>query len=297
MPFYMPPIQNLQIPAQGNFNPSTPRFNTGGRYNDRGDGWSGQSAGGHGCGRGRHHRGCLPFAEQIAQGGGNPGVTGALYNPNAQRMTHSNPNKLFGNWNACYLCGFDIDDRYTLKTCPRDWCKPTHIEAFIQGNAQSYIAAGYDCCTRGMHKTVLPNAAFWQGGAENTYCVANKFNDLVSVYDSSSNPTKFVDGAPTCDGDKVTVAASNQSPRDQPHLTGMRPSYAAAARSLFGHPLQESLNAVTIVSTKATADTGATSIFIMEGANVVNKLCASKPLSINMPARRPRWLDFEHKIN
>jgi hypothetical protein len=57
----------------------------------------------------------------------------------------------------------------------------------------------------------------------------------------------------------------------------MQPSYAAAAHSLFGHPSQEYLNEITTVSTKAIADTGATSKFIMEGAKVVNKHCASKP--------------------
>ncbi len=119
-PFHMPPIQNLQIPAQGNFNPGMPPFNAGGRYNARGYGQSGQSAGGRSHGRGCHHRGQLPFAEQIAQGGGNPGATGALYNPNARCMTHSNLNKLFGNWNDCYSCGLDIADGHTLKTCPRD---------------------------------------------------------------------------------------------------------------------------------------------------------------------------------
>ena len=66
----------------------------------------------------------------------------------------------------------------------------------------------------------------------------------------------------------------------------MQPSYAAAARSLFGHPSQEYLNAITVTSTQAIADTGATSIFIMEGAKVVNKHRASKPLSINMPDGR-----------
>jgi hypothetical protein len=37
-PFHMPPIQNLQIPAQGNFTPGTPPSNAGGRYNARGYG-------------------------------------------------------------------------------------------------------------------------------------------------------------------------------------------------------------------------------------------------------------------
>jgi hypothetical protein len=106
------------------------------------------------------------------------------------------------------------------------------------------------------------------------------------VYDSSSNSTKFVDGALTCNSDNVTVAASNRSHREQPHRTYIGPAYAAAARSLFGHPLQEYLNAITIASTQAIADMGATSIFIMEGAKAINKCCASKPLSINMPDGR-----------
>ncbi len=96
----------------------------------------------------------------MVRGEGNQGATGALYNPNAQHMTHSNVKTIHGNWNACYSFGFDIKDGYTLMTCPRDWCKPTHIEAFTRANVQSYIAAGYGCCTKGMHKTVLPKASF-----------------------------------------------------------------------------------------------------------------------------------------
>jgi hypothetical protein len=164
-PFHVPPIQNLQILAQGNFNPCPPPFNEGGRYNARGYRQGGQSAGD--CSRGRGHQNCrcqnhghLPFAEHMACGGGNQGATGTLFNPNAQRMTHLNVNKFYGNWNACYLCGFDIEDGHTSMTCPRDWRKPIHIEAFTRANAQSYIAAGYDCCTKRMHKTVLPKAAF-----------------------------------------------------------------------------------------------------------------------------------------
>jgi hypothetical protein len=66
MPFQMPPIHNLQFPAQGHFNPGLPPFNTGGRYIARGYGHSGQSAGGCDRGRGRNNRGRLPFAEQVA---------------------------------------------------------------------------------------------------------------------------------------------------------------------------------------------------------------------------------------
>ncbi len=53
-PFHVPPIQSLQIPTQGNVNPGTPLFDTGGRYNARGYGQSGQSAGGRGSGCGCH---------------------------------------------------------------------------------------------------------------------------------------------------------------------------------------------------------------------------------------------------
>ena len=43
------------------------------------------------------------------------------------------------------------------------------------------------------------------------------------------------------------------------------------------------LNAITITTHQAIADTGATSIFIMEGADVDNKRIAENPLTINLP--------------
>jgi hypothetical protein len=43
------------------------------------------------------------------------------------------------------------------------------------------------------------------------------------------------------------------------------------------------LNAITIATNQAIVDTGATSIFIMEGADVANKCIAVKPLTINLP--------------
>jgi hypothetical protein len=42
-------------------------------------------------------------------------------------------------------------------------------------------------------------------------------------------------------------------------------SMAATARSIFGQPSQEYLNAITIATLHAIADTGMTSIFIMDG--------------------------------
>jgi hypothetical protein len=94
--------------------------------------------------------------------------------------------------------------------------------------------------------------------------------------------------------DNATVTASNLSQampptsckplcavkigRDQPRHT-----MAAAARKLFGCPTQQYLNALTIATTHAIADTGATSIFIMEGVDVVNTRIATTPLTINLP--------------
>jgi hypothetical protein len=56
-----------------------------------------------------------------------------------------------------------------------------------------------------------------------------------------------------------------------------------AARTLFGNPMPQYLNALRIATNQAIADTGATSIFIMEGADVNNKRSATKTLTINFP--------------
>jgi hypothetical protein len=56
-----------------------------------------------------------------------------------------------------------------------------------------------------------------------------------------------------------------------------------AARTLFGSPMPQYLNVLTIATSQAIADTGATSIFIVEGADVDNKHPAMAPLTINLP--------------
>jgi hypothetical protein len=63
-------------------------------------------------------------------------------------------------------------------------------------------------------------------------------------------------------------------------------SLVGAARHLFGKPTSEHLNAISIATTHAIADTGATSIFIMDGVDVVNKRPAPNPLTINLPDGR-----------
>ena len=90
--------------------------------------------------------------------------------------------------------------------------------------------------------------------------------------------------------DDKTVVTSNKK-------YGKPPSLAATARILFGNPTQQYLNAVTIATNEAIADTGATSIFIMEGVDVENKRVAKKPLIINLPDGRKVKSTHECDIN
>ena len=55
-----------------------------------------------------------------------------------------------------------------------------------------------------------------------------------------------------------------------------RPLLAATARHLLGAPTPQYLNEITIPTLQAIADTGATSIFIMEGAPIKNIRPATK---------------------
>jgi hypothetical protein len=120
--------------------------------------------------------------------------------------------------------------------------------------------------------------------------IAYKFNNLVTAHLDSLDPTNNVLHA-CADNKDVTVTTSNcssdschgQLPKLQPlsiHLL------AATARSLFGNLLSDYLNVLTIALHQAIADTGATSIFIMDGVGVVNKCISPKPLTINMPDGR-----------
>jgi hypothetical protein len=56
--------------------------------------------------------------------------------------------------------------------------------------------------------------------------------------------------------------------------------------SIFGLPLQEFLNAIRIASTHVIVDTRATSIFFMDGIDVINKRITNSPLTINMPDKQ-----------
>ena len=71
-----------------------------------------------------------------------------------------------------------------------------------------------------------------------------------------------------------------------PHGKITHTSIAAAACHLWGNPLPKYLNMITIATNHAIADTGATSIFIMDGVDVDNKYITTKPLTINLPDYR-----------
>ena len=72
---------------------------------------------------------------------------------------------------------------------------------------------------------------------------------------------------------------------------------ASTACTLFGNVSAEHLNAMTIATSHAIADTGATSIFVMEGVDVDNKRVALKPLTICLPDGRKVHSTHECDIN
>ncbi len=106
----------------------------------------------------------------------------------------------------------------------------------------------------------------------------------------SLDPTKnFL--ASLLNKDDITVIALNFSNGLHQSMSPPLPfvstqSIATMACSIFGQPTHKYLNAITIPSTHAIKDTKATSIFIMDGVDVVNKRITNKPLTINMPDGR-----------
>jgi hypothetical protein len=124
--------------------------------------------GGHGCNQGGCQGGCsrTPFADAMQGAGAAPMMTkmmppgGGIAQPpprmqqRRKKLDFSNIYKIQNNWNVCFSCGFDIKDGHTSIMCPfKRW---NHQDLFTRRNAQQFIAAGYNLCTKGMHNTVLP---------------------------------------------------------------------------------------------------------------------------------------------
>jgi hypothetical protein len=128
-----------------------------------------------GRGRGGHTNfmttsGCnipTPFANFVGRGGqgGLPPIGGEcrrgssvapFTQQNMQRNMapmYSNITKRYANWNVCFSCSFDVEDGRTSQTCPAPWRRATHQEGYNRNNLGQYIAAGYDACTKAMHKS------------------------------------------------------------------------------------------------------------------------------------------------
>ncbi len=147
--FNIPPVRNLQ---GGGYH--------GGRRGGQGHGDRGGRQGQSG---GRNTR--TSFANYVAcqAGGVLPAVT-AQQTPGMPFMgagpvnaSHSNIIKRYANMNTCFSCSFDVEDGHTLKTCPAIWRHKNHQEGYNRSNSQQFIAAGYDACTKAMHKTQYPN--------------------------------------------------------------------------------------------------------------------------------------------
>ena len=98
--------------------------------------------------------------------------------------------------------------------------------------------------------------------------MANKCKHLVSAGTITLDPTLI--GVDYSDDNPVT--ASNVS------LHCFAPICSAAPT-----PMDQVITAVAIAPDHAIADTGATSIFIMDGFKVINKRVAHTPLTINLP--------------
>jgi hypothetical protein len=155
--FYVPPIQQVAVMMQQPF--SAAGAYPAGQGGQRGG--RGRNQGGRRGGRSR-----TSFADAMRGAGAAPTMTamipygGGIAQPSTgmrqwcKHLDFSNIYKIHNNWNACFSCGFDIEDGHTSITCPFKWWN--HQYLFTCGNAQQFIAAGYDPCTKGMHMMVLP---------------------------------------------------------------------------------------------------------------------------------------------
>jgi hypothetical protein len=95
--------------------------------------------------------------------GGGPGPFAQM---TPTKMGHApSPIKRFANWNACFSCGFELEDGHMSATCPLMWRKPNHQVNYTRENAASFAA--YGPCTKGQHKTQFPQKQSFGGGPGN----------------------------------------------------------------------------------------------------------------------------------
>jgi hypothetical protein len=135
------PMQQLTIPTQVPYAGAATQYTFSVGRGGRG-GRGGRIGRGNGasCSGGRNPR--MPFANHVHNqtliGGGRggrgnngsipiaPGGVGTVHPPATQAGAYrSNITKSFANWNVCYFCRFDIEDKHMSVTCPHVCAKQT----------------------------------------------------------------------------------------------------------------------------------------------------------------------------
>jgi hypothetical protein len=305
--YVAPPVQQVAFPMQQPFQPPMQQqqyqqeagYRHGHQGFQGGHGAQGGRGHGRGCSQGcqrhpsvatmiRNQAGLGPYQGQqgpIGQQGifapPNPfGGIGPFAPLSPTQGTTNDPSliKCFTNWNACFLCGFDVAEGHTSATCPFEWCKPNHQVGYTCENASLYAA--YGPSTKDQHKTQFP--AMWQGGTEED--LEHKFKYFVSAL---LDPTKLLFACKSIDNDDATVITSN--------ITSSQP-----LRQLAGFALHNKI--INIKDTHGIADTGAMSVFVKEGVLVPNKkpplthsqltsLMVDKP---DQPTRVMWWCQASH---
>jgi hypothetical protein len=171
--FSTPPIPNVAFPMQHPFPAPYPkqapcqqqyRLPNQGYHNWQqgyfGGGRGRQSGGrGHVCGSSHGGRPRRPNFQQM-QGGGTgpfapPNLGGGTGPFGSQPQFQNNPINRYANWNACFSCGFDVEDGHTSATCPTFLRKHNPQVEYTCDNVAAYAA--YEPYTKGRHKMQLPN--------------------------------------------------------------------------------------------------------------------------------------------
>ena len=158
---------------------------------------------------------------------------------------YSNIIKRYANWNVCFICGFDVEDGHTSKTCPVQWRQANHQEGFNRANSNQYTAAEYDACTKAMHKSQLHSC----------HCGTEQV-EVKWLTSFGSKPTLF----PT-----QMVITSNVHKQNEMCVIITQSKKPA------------------IPPTHAVADTRATLVFVLKGTPMKNIRPAPNPLTINLP--------------
>ncbi len=113
---------------------------------------------------------------------------------------------------------------------------------------------------------------------------ANKCKKIVSGY--FPDPTDIIKVINATDDDDVMIVTSNSATKSSQKEQSQPTSLMALTKKNYGNPKPQYLNAITIATNLAVADTGATSIFVMDEVDVENKRLATKPLTVNLPDGR-----------